>query len=390
VLSAAHRGAWSSLGLEREAAARAAAMAATVTEATAEDERLALEHALMGLWGTPVALVPPARLAPLDLVRALLEPGDAVLVAPGLSGRHRRAIEALRAAGKRVETAPAPDELPGRMAALAAVGARGWYVADTFEPHTGQVAPLDALWDLHDRCGAMRLVLDDTHGLGWHGRSGRGLALESAPPAARLIVMAELATGLGIELGAIAAPDPALVQAVRLANPIEAFSASTLAVAGALSDLEGAAGWAAVQARLRKRLQLCDRLLKAHRLPRLGPASVPHRYVAAGTPTVAYAMVARLLTEGHLVSAATVRTPAGPQPALRFSLSLARPVEALQALVEAFSRHLPEAFAEAGLSLSDWRQAHGWEAPAVPGDMVDLAAWRASRASDRQGVKAPG
>lgn len=377
----------SCLGLERDPRCHQTGLDALKTGTLTADD---VAHAIGGLWGLPVAVAPASALDPMAALTALMNPGDAALVAPALAARHRRQLDSAVAAGHEVGIAPTDEPtLLETLAERSAAGRRVWYVADTLDARTGDRAPLEALWSLHDRAAGLHLLLDDTFGMGWCGAGGRGLALGGAPSMARLVVLADLSRGPGAEIGVIASPDAHLVAAARPAFEPRALGAVRLGAAMGMAALDPAE-WETLQGRLQKRMQLADRLMRAHGLPRVGCTDGPFRFVAAHAPAVAFAVVGRLLEAGHAVSATTVRTPDGPQPAVRFTLSLAQPLEALQALLEELARTLPDALGSAGTSLEAVRRAHDGEGVAGPATMIDLASWRASRLSDSRGARSPG
>jgi hypothetical protein len=97
-------GAFTSLGLERDARLQEAAIAPILAGTPAAELRSELERALNTLWGVPVAALPEACLSPLTILRALLAPGDVVWLSAAMAARHRAAAEALQAAGWTVET----------------------------------------------------------------------------------------------------------------------------------------------------------------------------------------------------------------------------------------------------------------------------------------------
>jgi 7-keto-8-aminopelargonate synthetase-like enzyme len=377
----------SCLGLERDARCRQAGLDA-LTSGAATGEGLA--DALGRLWGQTVAVAPASALEPVAVLAAMMHPDDAALVSPAMALRHRRALDSAIAAGRDLAIAPADDQaLLATLAERMAAGRRVWYVADTLDARSGKQAPLDALWALQDQAAGLHLLLDDTFGMGWCGANGRGLALGGAPREDRLVVLADLAHGLGAEIGVMASPDAGLVAAARPAGDACALGAFRIGVATAMADI-ASADWEVLQGRLQKRVQLADRLMRTHDLPRVGPGEAPLRYVDAHSPAVAFAVVGRLLEAGHAASATTVATPDGPRAAIRFALSLAQPLEALQGLLEELARALPDALEAAGTSLEALRRVHGGEGAAGPATMIDLASWRASRLSDSRGARSPG
>jgi 7-keto-8-aminopelargonate synthetase-like enzyme len=372
-------GAGATLGLDGAQRASAAALAALAEGTGALELRAALAQSLSDLWRSPLIVAPTGAVQALQLLPALLQPGDVVFAAPEVLTRQRQAASALREAGWTVVSAT-PETL---VAALGAADAPGgcWYVADSAQPRDGRLADLDHLWAVLARVDGLRLWLDDTFGLGWHGRGGRGLVLEEAPARARVVMSAELAPAFGAEAAVIASPQADWLAALEAALPAAEGSAARLAAAGALMAPLADGGAKRLQARLSKRLQVCDRLLKAHRLPQLTVAGLPHRYVAMGSAPAAHAMVAALLESGFMAATATLATPQGPMPAVRLAVTLAQPIDGLQGLVEAMAVRFEATLAAAGVSAEALRAAHGLGAPVEAPTMVDLDAWRSRRLS---------
>lgn len=371
------RGAFTSLGLERDARMQEAAIAPILAGTPVAELRAELEAALTGLWGVPAAALPEPCLAPLALVRPLLAPGDTIWLSGPMAARQRQAVEALAAAGWAVETVTL--EAVALAERLDAQTGRVWLVADGLDGRNGQEAPLEALWMLLAEYEQLHLVLDESWHMGWHGRGGRGAALEMRGLADRLIVLADLGAAFGAELAVMASPRAAWVEAVQALVPAEAFEPGRLGQAIALAALHAPKALKPLQTRLMKRLQVCDRLLKAHRLPQLGGPNLPFRLVAAGSARVAYAVAGRLMAEGVLASVAMVPGPSGPRAALRFQPTLAQPLEELQAMVDALARHLGEALAEAGSSHEALCEAHGLVPVRPSSETIDMAHWRSNR-----------
>jgi 7-keto-8-aminopelargonate synthetase-like enzyme len=367
------------LGLDGAQRASAAALAALAEGTDAPELRAALESSLSALWRSPVMVAPAGAVQALQLLKALLRPGDVVFAAPEVLARQRQAASVLREAGWTVVSAT-PEALVAALSATDAP-AGAWYVADSAQPRDGRLADLDHLWAVMARVEGLHVWLDDTFGLGWHGRGGRGLVLEEAPAGARLVMSAELAPAFGAEVSVIASPQEAWLTALGGVVPTAEGSPARLAAANALMAALADGGAKRLQGRLGKRLQVCDRLLKAHRLPQVAVPGLPYRYVAMGTAPAAHAMVSALLESGYMAGTATLATPQGPMPAVRLAVTLAQPIDGLQGLVEAMAVRFEAALAATGVSAEGLRAAHGLGAPVEAPTMVDLDAWRSRRVS---------
>jgi 7-keto-8-aminopelargonate synthetase-like enzyme len=367
------------LGGDGARRASAAALAALAEGTGASALAAALATRLSDLWRSPVLVAPTGDVQALRLLKALLQPGDVVFVAPEVLARQRQAASALREAGWTVQSATLEALVAALSAADAPTGA--WYVADSAQPRDGRLADLDHLWAVMARLEGLNVWLDDTFGLGWHGRGGRGLVLEEAPAHARLVMSAELTPAFGAEVAVIASPREAWLTALAAAMPVAEGSPARLAAADALIAPLADGGAKRLQGRLAKRLQVCDRLLRAHRLPQLTVPGLPYRYVAMGSAPAARAMVASLLEAGHMAGTATVATPHGPMPAVRLAVTLTQPLDGLQGLVEAMAVGYEAVLAAAGVSAEVLRAAHGLGESADAPTTVDLGAWRARRLS---------
>lgn len=376
----AARGVGSLFGLD---GAGQAALSALAEGTSVEALRAALDTGLSALWRCPVMIAPTGTVSALQRLGPVLAPGDRIFAAPEVFARDRAAADALSQAGFSVEAASL-DDLVVKLAA-AAEPAGCWYVGESARPRDGHRLDLEHLWAVMVRAERLRVWLDDTGGLGWHGQGGRGLVLDAGLAGDRLVMSAELAPAFGAEVGVVATHNEAWMTALRgAASPAWPSSAVRLAAAAALTDQLAASGAKQLQRRLDKRLQVCDRLLKAQRLPQAAPSALPYRYVATGAAPAAHALVAALLEAGYLVSAATIETAQGPMPALRFGVTLAQPIEALQGLVEVMASRFDAALEAAGVDPEALRARCGLAAPSESPTTVNLRDWRASRLTARR------
>jgi natural product biosynthesis luciferase-like monooxygenase protein len=200
-------------------------------------EALTLEARLAAFLGRPAAMtLGSGYLAVLSAVAGLLGPGGA-LVVDELA--HASFFDGAAIAGCAVrrfahddpdDLARVLDRLAGRPILVAVEGVYS---------NEGDVASYGALRAV---CGArgVRLLVDDAHGLGVLGRTGRGLEEHAGLPGTADLIVGSLSKALGSTGGFIAGP-AAVIEWLRLRARPSLFSASTLpppAVAAATAGLD--------------------------------------------------------------------------------------------------------------------------------------------------------
>lgn len=185
----------------------------------------------------------------------------------------------------------------------------------------GDLAPLGALTRLAQQHGA-RLLVDDAHGLGVLGESGRGtfehLDVKLAPPA---ILMGTLGKAFGT-FGAFVAAEADLVETlIQQARTYIYTTALPPAVAEATR-----ASLRIVQAESWRRAQLRDLVARFRRGARelgfvLGDSPTPIQPLVLGTAAAALAASQRLREQGILVPAIRPPTVAAGSARLRITFS---------------------------------------------------------------------
>ena len=199
--------------------------------------------------------------------------------------------------------------------------------------------------------------------MSWAGTHGRGTVLDRLPSRERTIVAASLNKAFAAAGGAFVFPDAEPRRRVRTCGGTMIFSGPVqppmLGAALASAAIHLSPEIEALQARLRSRVELCNRLLVEADLPLVAPSEAPIRYVGAGLPNVAAAIAERLLDEGLYVN--TAPFPAVPMKkcGIRAPLTVHHTDEDVARLVDALARHLPEVVAEHGGTVDAIRATFG-------------------------------
>lgn len=199
----------------------------------------------------------------------------------------------------------------------------------------GDLAPLPELFALAERFDAW-LVVDDAHGFGVLGPSGRGsIAHFELPPSPRLILMGTLGKAAGVS-GAFVAGDQRVIDwLVQRARPyIFTTASSPLIAAALLASLDLIAASDERRAHLRR---LIDRLRSGlEELPwRLLPSPTAIQPLLIGGNDAVVRLSERLFARGLWVPA--IRPPTVPvgTARLRISLSAAHDETQIDALITA-------------------------------------------------------
>lgn len=228
---------------------------------------------------------------------------------------------------------------PGALEArLAASRAKVRLVAtDTVFSMDGDLAPLQEMLVLSERHDAW-LLLDDAHGIGVLGPSGRGALRHFALASPRIVYMATLGKalgGYGAFVGGAAEVIDWVLQRARTYVYSTALPASAAATATAAMDAIEADP--TLVASLHARIALFRRACADAGLEPM-PSATAIQPLPMGSADKAMAVSAALLEEGFLVPA--IRPPTVPEGTsrLRVSLCAAHSAEDVQALVAAIAR----------------------------------------------------
>lgn len=199
----------------------------------------------------------------------------------------------------------------------------------------GDLAPLPELFALAERFDAW-LVIDDAHGFGVLGPSGRGsIAHFELPPSPRLILMGTLGKAAGVS-GAFVAGDQRVIDwLVQRARPYIFTTASSPLIATALlASLDLIAAGDERRAHLRR---LIDRLRSGlEELPwRLLPSPTAIQPLLIGGNDAVVRLSERLFARGLWVPAIRPPTVPAGTARLRISLSAAHDETQIDALITA-------------------------------------------------------
>ena len=310
----------------------------------------------LGEWMAPH--IPEARslffctgyMANLAVLSAL---GDAEAVIFSETLNHASLIDGARLARARVERYPHCD-LQALDAQLAACDAPvKLIVSDAVFSMDGHIAPVAGLLALAEQHDAW-LVIDDAHGFGVLGATGRGALQALALRSERLVLIGTLGKAAGVSGAFVAAHRTVIDFLVQRARPYIFTTAAPPAIAHALlaslALIEGEEGDSR-RAQLRARIAQLRRGVKAI-LPPDGSAWLPHSPTAIqplilGDNARAMRAMAQLDARGLRVGAIRPPTVPAGTARLRIALSASHSEADVARLVDALGEALAQPWKEA-------------------------------------------
>lgn len=324
---------------------------------------LELEERLSEMFGGYALMAPSTTLGHISALPVLVESTDAVIIDQQVHHSVQTAVNLVRPKGTPVEMIRHSDlgQLEEAIERLRRRHRRVWYLIDGIYSMFADYAPHAELAALLERCEQLHLYADDSHGIGWTGRHGRGPTLERLGPHPRLIVAGSLNKAFAAAGGALVFPDAELRRRVRTLGGPMIFSGPVqppmLGAARAAVEIHLSDELVERQRALRQRIDLCTARLREAGLPLASADPAPIRYVTLGLPQVAEQAVDRLLTDGMYANLAIFPAVPMKQAGVRFTLTLHHSLADVDALCDALARHVPELLADAAEDVGGTRPA---------------------------------
>ncbi len=315
-----------------------------------------LEELLSTLFGGHALVGQTTTLAHMSFFDVLVSEKDAVVLDHQVHNSVHRAATLARAWGATIEIVK-HDELekaPDVVARLARKNKTVWFMCDGVTSMYGDLAPFGRLRQILAVAPNVRLYIDDSHGMSWAGRHGRGCFLDRFPLSPRVVVAASLAK-------AFAAGGGALVFASRRERERVRLCGSTMVFSGPLQPpLLGAAVASARvhlseeivqrQQALRERVRRLNRGLREAGLPLLVENDAPVFFIRLGLPEAAIEVAQRAARDGYYVNVSMFPAVPHRRAGLRLTLTAETGLAQIDGLVASLARHVPEVLERAGLS----------------------------------------
>lgn len=184
-----------------------------------------LEHHLGEMFGGHVLVAPTTTLGHVAALPVLVGPQDTVIMDQQVHQSVQMAVDHLRCQGTVIKMIRHSDinQLEAVLAQHAG-HARIWYLADGVYSMYADIAPLEQLAALLQREERLHLYIDDSHGVGWTGRHGRGSTLDRLGSHERVVVAASLCKSFAAGGAAVVFPNAELKRRVRAVGGPMIFS----------------------------------------------------------------------------------------------------------------------------------------------------------------------
>ena len=305
-----------------------------------------LERLLAAMFETPLVVAQTTTLAHFAALPILIGKDDAVVCDQLVHNSVQAVLPTLQAAGTfcRFVRHSRIDRLEEILLTLGDRHRRVWYLADGVYSMHGDPAPFAALQDLMSRNERLHLYLDDSHGLSWSGRHGRGTLLGDGALPPRTVMVGSLAKAFSAGGAVLALPDLETARLIRRCGSTMIFSGplqpALIGAAIASARVHLSKELSERQDKLRDRIQLFNTLAAARAVPLGSPAATPIRFVETGDNRATYQMAGALMGDGFYTN--TALFPAVPKlhGGLRVALTLHQTPDDIRGLIDAIARRI--------------------------------------------------
>jgi 7-keto-8-aminopelargonate synthetase-like enzyme len=305
-----------------------------------------LERLLAAMFEAPVVVAQTTTLAHFAALPILIAKDDAVVCDQLVHASVQAVLPTLQAAGTvcRFVRHNRIDRLAELVGALAGRHRRVWYLLDGVYSMHGDPAPFSALRALVAGNEQLHLYVDDSHGLSWTGRHGRGTLLAEGELPPRTVMVASLAKAFAAGGAVLVFPDAETARLVRTCGSTLIFSGplqpALLGAAIASARIHLCAEIAERQAWLLERIRLFnDRAAERH-LPLGAGEATPIRFVRTGGNEATYQVAAGLMNEGFYVNTAVFPAVSRGRGGLRVALTIHQTADDVTALVDAIATRI--------------------------------------------------
>jgi len=305
-----------------------------------------LERLLAAMFETPLVVAQTTTLAHFAALPILIGRDDAVVCDQLVHNSVQAALPTLQSAGTfcRFVRHNRIDRLEEIVRALGQRHRRVWYLADGIYSMHGDPAPLSTLQDLMSRNERLHLYLDDSHGVSWSGRYGRGTLLGGGPLPPRTVMVASLAKGFSAGGAVLALPDAETARLIRTCGSTMIFSGplqpALIGAAIASARVHLSSELAERQQKLMDRIHLFNSLAEARGVPLGSPAATPVRFVKTGDNEETYQMAADLMNDGFYTNTAVFPAVSKRHGGLRVALTVHQTLDDVRGLIEAIARRI--------------------------------------------------
>jgi 7-keto-8-aminopelargonate synthetase-like enzyme len=287
-----------------------------------------LEDKLSAMFEKPALSVQTTTLGHMSAIPALVSANDAIIMDQKVHASVQNNVQIVRANGTTVEVVRhnRMDILENRIQKLQDKYEKVWYMADGVYSMHGDIAPMNELYDLLNRYENFWTYIDDSHGLSWMGKNGRGASLDRMSYMhEKMVFIATLDKGFGANGGVLVLPNQDLKDHVRNVGSTMIFSApstpASLAGAIASAEIHLSAEIDALQHELNALITHFFATAQRLHLPLFTEEKTPIFYICIGDVTATIELAALLLQSGFLVNPVSFPAVSAKDAGLRITLT---------------------------------------------------------------------
>ncbi len=305
-----------------------------------------LERLLAGMFEAPLVIAQTTTLAHFAALPLLIGRDDAVVCDQLVHNSVQAVLPTLQAAGTFCcfVRHSRMDRLEEILRRLGERHRRVWYLADGVYSMHGDPAPFAPLQELMSRNEQLHLYLDDSHGVSWSGRHGRGTLLGDGVLPPRTVMVASLAKAFSAGGAVLALPDVETARLIRRCGSTMIFSGplqpALIGAAIASARVHLSQELCDRQEDLRERIRLFNTLAEARGIPLGSPAATPIRFVATGDTRATYQLAGDLMSEGFYTNTAVFPAVSKDRGGLRIALTLHQRPDDVRDLIDAIARRI--------------------------------------------------
>jgi 7-keto-8-aminopelargonate synthetase-like enzyme len=288
-----------------------------------------LEGLLENIFEKPTISVTSTTGAHMCTIPTLVQQGDAIILDHQVHTSVSNAVAFNKSKGGYVELLRHNrlDLLEERIKVLRTKHKRIWYMVDSIYSMYGDVAPFVELHALMEKYEEFHLYVDDSHGLSWAGKNGKGYALSMLPTFHdKLIYTASLYKGFGASGAAMVFPNEQMKELVLNVGTTLMFSAplqpSTMGAVIAASKIHLSDEIYTLQEALQDKIRYFMITAKGLGIPIYGDGQTPVCYITIGTPDVCMVACEQMLAKGFLLNPCSFPSVPFDKAGLRITINV--------------------------------------------------------------------
>lgn len=319
-----------------------------------------MENLLRRMFNKPVLLLANVTLSHVSNIPILVKDDDAVILDTMVHDSVQTAVQLLKARNIKIEVIRhnRMDHLENKINELKGQYKKIWYMADGIYSMYGDKAPMEDIYRLLDKYEQFNLYIDDTHGMSWAGPNGTGYVMSAVPYFhQKMILVTSLNKAFGAAGGITVFPNESVAEFARnLSKPFIFSGPIQPPMLGACIEsakIHLSPEIKKMQQQLQDRIAYVNSLCKEYRLPLMWENNTPIFFIGVSKPEVAFSMVRRMLNRGFLFNLSVFPSVAINNAGLRLPISRNHTYEDLRGLISGIAEELPEALAEAGITVMD-------------------------------------